>query len=172
LASSGLVVAADVGGLALDGEEFGDDLDSLAVSSAMGLKVLRVRRRRSGRRAPGPSRGEVEVAAAVVDGAEFAAGAAVVFEELAVGGVEGVGEDFGLRRRLKVSARCSKRRGEGEELAEAVPAEVVLLDELLDVLRRGAAGAGLEEAAAVHEGTMESILALVPTSRMGKRSVR
>jgi len=50
-----------------------------------------------------------------------------------------------------VSARCSKRGGEGEELAEAVPAEEVFLGELLDVLRRGAAGAGFEEAAAVHE---------------------
>ena len=44
----------------------------------------------------GPVEGEVEVAAAVVDGAELAAGRAVVFEELAGGGVEGVGEDLGF----------------------------------------------------------------------------
>ena len=36
------------------------------------------------------------MAAAVIDSAEFAAGGAVEFEELAVGGVEGVGEDLGF----------------------------------------------------------------------------
>eukprot|EP01035_Chromulina_nebulosa_P009588 gene9588-12935_t len=41
--------------------------------------------------------------------------------------------------------------GEGEEFAKAVPAEKVFLGELLHVFRRGAAGAGFEEAAAVHE---------------------
>ena len=59
-----------------------------------------------------------------------------------------------------------------EELAQAVPAQVVLLDELLDVLRRGAAGARLEQAAAAISGTTDSILALVPSSRIGNRSVR
>jgi hypothetical protein len=135
------------------GEEFGDDLAFVGGEgfSAMGLKVLRGRRRRFGRRAPGPSRGEVEVAAAVVDGAEFAAGAERSFSRnlplaasrvsartLALACFEGDGEVL-------------EGRGEGEELAEAVPAEVVFLQELLDVLRRGAAGTGLEEAAAVHQ---------------------
>jgi hypothetical protein len=41
--------------------------------------------------------------------------------------------------------------GEREELAEAVPAQVVLLHQLLHVLGSRAAGAGLEEATAVHE---------------------
>ena len=42
--------------------------------------------------------------------------------------------------------------GEGEEFAEAVPAEVVLGEELLHVLGGAAAGSGFEEAATVHEG--------------------
>jgi hypothetical protein len=111
------------------------------------------------------------VAAAVVDRAELAAGGLVVLEELAVGGVEGVGEDLGLGVLLR-DGEVLEGRGEGEELAEAVPAEVVLLQELLDVL-------GAEPPAPVSKrpppfisGTMESILALVPTSRIGKRSVR
>jgi hypothetical protein len=44
-----------------------------------------------------------------------------------------------------------ERDGEREELAERVPAQVVLLLELLHVLGRRAAGAGLEQAAAVHQ---------------------
>ena len=44
-----------------------------------------------------------------------------------------------------------ERRGQREEFAEAIPAEEVILGELLDVLRGGAAGARLEEAAAVHQ---------------------
>ena len=44
-----------------------------------------------------------------------------------------------------------ERDGEREELAERVPAQVVLLDELLDVLGRRAARAGLEQPAAVHQ---------------------
>jgi hypothetical protein len=111
------------------------------------------------------------VAAAVVDGAELAAGGAVVLEELAGGGVEGVGEDLGPAC-LKVIAEVLERGGEGEELAEAVPAEVVLLVNCWTCF-------GAEPPAPVSKrpppfmrGTMESILALVPTSRMGKRSVR
>jgi len=42
--------------------------------------------------------------------------------------------------------------GQGEKFAEAVPAEVVFLLELLDVFGRAAAGAGFEEAAASHQG--------------------
>ena len=89
--------------------------------------------------------------AAVVDRAELAAGGLVGLEELAVGLVEGVGEDLGGGMLLD-DGEVLEGGGEGEELAERVPAEVVLLEELLDVLGGGAAGAGLEEAAAVHEG--------------------
>ena len=44
-----------------------------------------------------------------------------------------------------------ERLRQGEELAEGIPPEMALLHELLDVLGRRAAGAGLEEGAAVHE---------------------
>ena len=48
-------------------------------------------------------------------------------------------------------AQHLERDGQREELAERVPAQVVLLHELLDVLGRRAAGAGLEQPAAVHQ---------------------
>ncbi len=44
--------------------------------------------------------------------------------------------------------------------------------ELLHVLGRRTAGSGFEQAAAGSSGTIESILALVPNSRIGNRSVR
>ena len=42
-------------------------------------------------------------------------------------------------------------RGEGEELAEGVPAEVVFLGKLLDMFRGRAASTGFEESTAVHQ---------------------
>ena len=98
----------------------------------------------------GPVEGDVEMAAAVVGGAEFAAGGAVVFEEFAGGGVEGVGQYLGLGK-AEGLGDVFEAGGEGEEFAKGVPAEVVFLGELLDVFRGGAAGAGFEESAAVHE---------------------
>lgn len=90
--------------------------------------------------------------AAVVDaGANFAGGGLVELEELAVGFVEGLGENFGLGVVLG-DAEVLEAGGEGEEFAEAVPAEEVFLGELLDVLGGGAAGAGFEEAAAFDQG--------------------
>ena len=50
-----------------------------------------------------------------------------------------------------VLGQVLERHGQREELAERVPAQVVLLHELLHVLRGRAAGARLEQAAAVHE---------------------
>ena len=75
------VVAADVGGLPLDGEEFGNDLRFVFREGVRqrgedflqrGIGILRGERLR-------PVEGEVEMGAAVVDGAELAAGGAVVF---------------------------------------------------------------------------------------------
>ena len=73
------------------------------------------------------------------------------FEEGGGGPVEGVGEHLGARVVRWSRARCSKLTREREELAQAVPAQVVLLDQLLDVLGRRAAGAGLEQPAAVDQ---------------------
>ena len=55
------------------------------------------------------------------------------------------------QRVLGLAGQELERRREREELAERVPAQVVLLHELLDVLGRRAAGAGLEQPAAVHQ---------------------
>ncbi len=40
---------------------------------------------------------------------------------------------------------------QSKELPEGIPAEVVVLEELLDMLRSGTARTGFKEAAAVHE---------------------
>jgi len=66
----------------------------------------------------GPVEGEVEVAAAVVDaGADFAGGALVVFQELAVGLVEGLGEHGGFRVFLG-DAEVFEAGGESKKLTE------------------------------------------------------
>ena len=99
----------------------------------------------------GPVQAEIKMAAAVVDaGADLARGALVVFEELAVGFVEGLGEDFCLGVFLG-DAEVFEGSRERKKLAEGIPAEEVFLGELLHVFRCGAAGAGFEKAAAVHE---------------------
>ena len=98
----------------------------------------------------GPVEGEVEVAAAVVDAADPSGRGFVLVQEGAGGPVQGVGEDLGLGvaggdRQMFQAGR------QGQELPEAVPAQVVLLDQLLDVFGGRAAGAGLEQAAAVDQ---------------------
>ena len=87
------------------------------------------------------------MAAPVVDAPQLAARRLVPVEEGARGPVEGVGQHLGpgVARRL---GQLLEAGGQGQELAEAVPAEVVLLEELLDVLGGRAAGAGLEQASA------------------------
>ena len=140
----GHVVAAEVDWRLLHGDHFGDDLllgcGELGGHGGKDLGELRIPRLLGERLRP--VEGEVDMRAAAVDGAEFAAGGAVVFEILAVGGVEGVGEDFGLGM-VRALGEVFKGGREGEELAEAVPAQVVVLGEILDVLRgRTAGGSG------------------------------
>ena len=137
----------------MDGEELGDDGflvagQGLGDGGEDGLQFGVGGLRGEGL---GPVEGEVEVRAAVVDGAELAARGTVELKELAGGGVEGVGEDLGLRQ-AEGFGDVFEGRGQGEELAEGVPAEVVFLGELLDVLRSGTTGTGFKESAAVHEG--------------------
>ena len=71
-----------------------------------------------------------------------------------------------------LDAQFFQRHGQARELAERIPAQVVFLRQLLHVLRCRAAGAGFVHAAAVHQRTMDSILAEVPSSMIGNRSVR
>ena len=98
----------------------------------------------------GPVEREVEVAAAVVDAGDFAGGRFVFDQELARRGVQGVGEDFGLGD-AEGFAEVFERNSDGQKLAERIPAQVVLLGELLHVFRRGAAGTRFEESAAIHQ---------------------
>ena len=150
---SGDVVAAEVGHLALHGEELGGD--GLLVGGQL-LGERRERRRQLGigglrGQLLGPVERQVEVAAAVVELVDLAARATC--------SPRGTCRWRGRACR-RGSARRLLARGLGqvleagrqrEELAEAVPAEVVLLHELLHVLRGRPAGAGLEEPAAVDE---------------------
>ena len=149
----GAVVAAHVGRLPLDTDQLlGDGLArSRPASSPSGSKaaassassVCRGQLLR-------PVEREVEVRPAVVDRADLAGRRPVLVEERARGAVERVGQHL----RPLVAGPVGvvlEGHGQREELAEAVPAQVVLLDELLHVLGRGAAGAGLEQAAAVDQ---------------------
>ena len=94
-----------------------------------------------------PVHGKVEMAAAIVDFANFARRIAVELEELADGQVERLGED--LRLGVLVGLRqIFGRRAQREKLAERIPAQIAFLLELLHVLGRRAAGTGLEKTAA------------------------
>mmetsp|Transcript_9903 Transcript_9903/g.31815 ORF Transcript_9903/g.31815 Transcript_9903/m.31815 type:complete len:258 (-) Transcript_9903:2034-2807(-) len=146
------VVAAEVGGVAGAGLELGDDGGLVLLESAGdrgvdvgdGEVVLLVGKR------SGPVLGEVVVGAAVVELADLALGRLVVGEDHPGGLVECLSDEGGAGV-VGLVGEVLDGDGEGEELAERVPPEVVLLLELLDVLGRRAAGAGLEEAAAGEE---------------------
>ena len=87
------------------------------------------------------------MAAAVVDRAERAPRRTVLFEERAGRGIQRVGEHLRLLV-AGVFGEVLERGREGEELAERVPAQVVLFEQLLHVLGGRAARARLEQAAA------------------------
>src|SRR6201987_1827869 len=71
----------------------------------------------------------------------------VELQDLADGRIERLGEN--LRLGVLVGLRqMLERRTQSEKLAERIPAQIVLVLELLHVLGRRAAGAGLEQAAA------------------------
>ena len=98
----------------------------------------------------GPIEGEVEVAAAVVQLFHFAGGGFVVIQHFAGGGVEGRRQYLCL---IVASAlgEVFQRGGEGEELAEGIPTQMVVFQKLLHMFGGRAAGAGFEQAAAVHQ---------------------
>src|SRR5699024_9499454 len=92
------------------------------------LRQIRVRSLRS--QLLGPVQRQVEVAAAVVDLARLAGGRLVLVQERGRGGAESVGQDL----RASVAGgggQVLEALRQGEELAEAVPAQVVLRKQLL-----------------------------------------
>ena len=91
------------------------------------------------------------MAAAVVELADLARRRLAVLEQRPGRRVERRRPSTCARGLSVLSARNSSDDREREELAERVPAQVVLLHELLHVLGRRAAGAGLEQPAAVHQ---------------------
>src|SRR5580704_18586761 len=85
--------------------------------------------------------------AAIIEFADLARGRAVEFEDLADGGVERLGQNLRLGV-LESLRQMLERRAQREKLAERIPAQIVLLLELLHMLGRRAAGTGLEQTAA------------------------
>ena len=111
----------------------------------------RARRRRSASPAPGPSRAPGRSASRGCRSRRACAPATLSFSRNVPVARSSVSARTCARALSVVLGEVLERRGQREELAEAVPAQVVLLDQLLHVLGRRAAGAGLEEAAAVHQ---------------------
>ncbi len=168
-------VAADVDGLALDAVQLLDDLSSSAAAGApRAARTPRpARRRRSARPARPPSRAPGRSGCRGCPARRpCATGERPSSSSLPVAR-SSASPSTAARGVVRLVGQELERRGQRQELAERVPAQVVLLDELLHVLGRRAAGAGLEQAARRSiSGTIESIFALVPSSRIGNRSVR
>ena len=151
-ALSGQVVATEVGRRPLDGEQLADD------GRFVGRQSLGQRGERrgqtgivaSGRPARGPSRGPGRSGCPGCRCPRACGSATVLVEEGARGPVEGVGQHLGPAV-AGALGEVLEADGQGQELAQAVPPEVVLGQELLDVLGGRSAGPGLEQAAAVDQ---------------------
>lgn len=154
---------ANVDGGALAVEEVAED-DLLVGGELLGQRskggVL-------GRQRLRPVEGEVEGAAAVVEFLGLARRRLVRAEEAADGVVERLAEQLGLGI-ARAQRHVLKGNGQGQILAQRVPAQVVLVQELLNVLGRRAAGARLKQPAArqqrhnaQHLGRRAQLLAVV-----------
>lgn len=148
--SFGGVVATEVDGGALDVEKRLLNLASLGLEGLSnrleGLSQLGVVRLCS--QLLGPVEGQEEVGAAVVVLAHLAGRGLALIQQGLGGLVQGSGQDASLGVAVGV-VLVAEGLSQGQELAEGIPAQVVLLLDLLDVLRGGAAGTGLEQAAAL-----------------------
>ena len=111
------------------------------------------------------------MAAAIVEFAGLTGGGFVFVEEFADGVVHRLGEDecFGV---VGLGAEVLEGHGDGEEFAERIPAQMVLGIELLHVLGRGAARAGLEQTAAGEQRHDGKHLGAGAQFQNGKQSVR
>src|SRR5215470_18152006 len=90
------------------------------------------------------------MAAAIVDLTNLTGWGLVALQELRIGLIERVRQNLCdlIVRRLR---QVFQRRGQREEFAQRIPAEVALLLELLHMFRRGPSRTGLEQAAAVQK---------------------
>ena len=103
-----------------------------------------------GRQALRPVERQIKMAAPGVEFPHLAGGRLAVFQK----GADGLIQGFGKERRLVIFAgavHMLKRRDQGTELTQGVPAQMAFLEELLHMLGRRTARAGLEHAAAVHQ---------------------
>ena len=85
-----------------------------------------------------PVQREIEMAATVVQFADFARRRFVVFQQFADGAIERPGDDAAAGI-VGLSCFIFNRYLEGEELAERIPTQMALLEKLLNVFRRGTA---------------------------------
>src|SRR5471032_911857 len=148
----GVVVTADVHWLALNGIELGDD-GRFVLGQGLGqLAKLRLQCSVFGLGGQGlcPVQRQVEVAAAVVDVSDFARWRLVVVQELASGLVQGLGQNQSFRVVVR-HTQMLKGSGQGQELAQGIPAQEVFFQQLLNVLRCRTASAGFKQAAAIHQ---------------------
>src|SRR5471030_524915 len=148
----GVVVTADVHWLALHGVQLGND-GRLVVAQGFGqFAELRLQCSVFGLGGQGlcPVQRQVEVAAAVVDVADFARWRLVVVQELASGLVQGLGQNQSFRVVVR-HTKMLKGSGQGQELAQGIPAQEVFFQQLLNVLRCRTASAGFKQAAAIHQ---------------------
>src|SRR5471032_1656199 len=147
-----VVVTRDIHSLALNGIEFGNDGRFVVGQGFCQLAELRLQCGVFGLGGQGlcPVQCQIEVAAAVVDVADFARRRLVVVQELTGGFVQGAGQNQGFRV-LVDSAQVFQGCRQCQELTQRVPAQEVFFQQLLNVLGCRTACAGFEQAAAVHQ---------------------
>ena len=120
---------------------------------------------------PGPVPGQEVVAAAVVRAHHLAAGgAALIKKKRSGGGVERVRQDLGPP--LPVARRVLETHGQRQELPEADPSAGGPPSNCWTCLGADPPAPVSNSPPPLINGTTDSILALVPTSRIGNRSVR
>src|SRR5690554_2670025 len=125
-----VVVALDVDGPTLHRVELLDDhlLLGLELSGQLGEERLELGVLVLSGQGLGPVHGQVEVAATVVQLTHLAGRRLVAVQELAVGLVQGLGQHQGTAV-VEGLAQMLQGGGQGQELAQGVPAQVVLLQQ-------------------------------------------
>lgn len=143
------------------GQGLGDGCEMRRDLGVLGLRRKRLR----------PVEREPEMAVAVVGLTDLARGRAVIVEHTLRRRFHAFAEDARLLVVPRIGEELQAFR-QRAELAKAVPAQVVFFDQLLHVLRGRAPAPVSNRPPPFISFTMESILAEVPSSRIGKRSVR